>query len=426
MGLSIRELKANLTAHGVDFSTCREKSELEQLWADLQQKDSTAEVEQACRPPQQLSQLADGGFASRSTDGRHCWVEFVDGNDALCLWEDGSDAIIEATELQAAEELPGPPAFAGSFEAARTEAFQSGRLLVAAVHSDKPGASKADRLQVLTLASEHVAPLVQENAVFWRGALRDLRAPHQQQLAPNGVPAVAMVLPLAVDAMRVLFTSPGAKSETIVDEFVQSLDKMEEHRQAAELRLLSGEALLRQEQDEEFAACLAADRVAEEAKASMAETSRSGDAAASDLASLESENCLDAEGCEGAETGSQPEIEAEQLAKRRRLLAEEFLAEKDEGSETGSTVRLMLRLPTGERLQRTFSAHETLGKVQRWAECCAHLPEAAGQELHIPAKFELNTAFPRRRLGGSEEENQKTLGELGLAPSAALLLISDE
>merc|ERR1711904_726233 len=75
-----------------------------------------------------------------------------------------------------------------------------------------------------------------------------------------------MILPLAVDAMRVLSHSAGDERESVVQGFIDALEAFEAHREATEARLLSEDWQLRQEQDAEFAASLAADRDAEEAR----------------------------------------------------------------------------------------------------------------------------------------------------------------
>merc|ERR1712136_463294 len=141
---------------------------------------------------------------------------------------DGDDSIVPAAELEPLE-----LGFLSekSFEEARTEAFRAGRVLVAAVVSDD--SLKKNRLQVLASSSEEVEPLLQENAVFWRGRGDSLRAPHLQQLAPNDLPSLAMVLPIAADAMRVISCSGGTRSEEIVDHFVQALEAQERHRETS-------------------------------------------------------------------------------------------------------------------------------------------------------------------------------------------------
>mmetsp|Transcript_93111 Transcript_93111/g.208020 ORF Transcript_93111/g.208020 Transcript_93111/m.208020 type:complete len:483 (-) Transcript_93111:112-1560(-) len=414
--ISVRELKAELTALGVDFSQCREKAELRELLTEARERQGPPSPG-AVASSASGKELSDGGFAVRLSDGRRCWVEFIADEDALCHFDDGTDSIVTASDIEAAPELQGPRAFVGTFEAARAEAFRSGRLLVVAVlRTNAQGATdaslKPQYIQALVLASDEVAPLLEENAVFWRGAASELRGPQLQQLAPDGkLPSLAMVLPLASDAMRVLGHSPGVDKEALVIAFVEALEALAEHKDATQARLASESAQLRQEQDEEFAAALAADRQAQ----AEAEERRLAAAVASAPPQGDAEM-----------TGE--EKDEERRTKARRLLADEFLSGSPpppattEPETTGAGLtRLVLRLPSGERVERSFSSQEPLSRVIKWAECCSYLPEAAGRSLQIPSRFELATAFPPHRFGSDEAE--KSLVALGLAPSAALLLI---
>lgn len=409
MGQSVRELKEALSARGVDFSHVFEKDELEQLLKDNEGGELSPDA------------FPDGGFARHGPSDRICWVDFVDDGDALCHLGDGSDAILPAAEFapMMESELPGPRAFAGSFEEARAEAFRAGRLLVVDVRVGPAAGSKAERMQTLAFATSDVAELVEENAVFWRGQGSGLRPPHLQQLAPKGTPSLAAVLPLAADAMRVL-AHPEPTSDALVAAFVDALEALEAHRDAVSARMVSEDAQLRMAQDREFEQALEADRLAEALRASA------------DAAEIESRR---EDGCGGAEDTKLQDVEGdavkrpadehavqdqgERIAKVRRTLADKFLSEASVVEGAGAA-RIVLRLPSGERVQRNFGAEEPFSRVLRWAECCALLPEANGRPLQIPERFELCIAFPRRRL--SAEEGDRTLRELELVPSAALLL----
>lgn len=433
--LSVREMKKQLTDRGIDFSHCREKCELQDLL------DKALAGELGSCPDDSTGHPLDESFASRQSDGRRCWVEFVTGEDALCHWEDGTDGIVLSSELQplAEADLRSAFAFDGSFEEARAAAFHSGRLLIAAVYSGSGGrlaSSKAECVQVLTLAAEEVGTLMEENAVMWCGRLAELRAPHQQQLAPQGTPSLAMVLPLAVDAMRVVSHFTGSSKDLIVDKFVNALEAHEAHREAAEARQFSEDALLRLEQEEEFAAALAADQVAQAQTAgdtsASPEAHQQGAMTSSSRAvhddDEERSRCQDPSASQDApcEVAKRPAAEsdvipdAEHRAKLRKVLAEGFLSAPSLPANS-ATARLVLRLPNGERVERTFGANEPLSQVQKWAECCPLLPEARDRILEIPAEFELSTAFPRQTFG--PEASHKSLAELGMVPSAALLLI---
>merc|ERR1712093_237233 len=143
-------------------------------------------------------------------------------------------------------------------------------------------------------------------------------------------------------------------------------------------RLVSEDALLRHEQDEEYNVALAADQAAEKKRRCTAEVDVGEASRPESFANVD------------AELHPQPREEAQQEALRRQY-ADEFLSAP---APVGKVARLLLRLPTGERLERTFSADAPLSRVYAWATCCALLPEARGQALSVPAQFELATSFP--------------------------------
>lgn len=452
----MRELKNELTALGIDFSGCCEKSELEALLTEAldqeegqqqqpEKQEGSAKPEDSDVQENAMSQelhdssqeeeedpFEDGGFATRRRDGKCCWVEFVTEGDSLCHWDDGSSGIVPASELVPISEdaLQWPKSFSdvsleaaqvaacsGSFEAARYEAFHSNKLLVASVRKEPSCTTIAERRQALVLTSPDVASLIQENAIFWKGAGSELRATHLQQLAPNGAPSFAMVLPLAADAMRVLSHSDGTDKDVVVGAFVDALEALQTHQEAKESRLYCSEAQLRFDQDEEFAAALAADQAAE-AERLMKETAELEHPAKE----AETDDSMKPGSDSPKRPGHSPDPDAgERLAKSRRVLADQFLA-KMPPPDGSKLARLVLRLPTGERVERAFGADECLARVHDWAACCALLPEAKERSLQIPTKFELRTAFPPRKLG--EDDAERTLAELGLTPNAALLLIS--
>jgi len=421
MARSVREIKAELTKRGIDFSYCREKSELEILLDEAlsssKSEDPTTSDDQSCSTTvTAYNGIEDGCFAAEQ-DGtrRRGWVEFVEEGEALCHWDDGSSGFVTVNTLEPLPdaEMSRPPAFEGSFDDARSAAFANGRLLVCAITGARgTAAEKAERLQALALTSEEVSALVGENAVFWRGGSQELREPHVQQLAPQGAPALAMVLPIARDAMKVLSTSTSTLTkEAVVNAFIEALEGLETHKAAAEARMMNEEAMLRMDQEDEFAAALAADQE----RAVIEESARESQSAID--ASVAAANTAATESAFAAKEA------AEHQAKRRRRIADDFLA-NIAVPEDVKTARLSLRLPTGARIERTFAAEEPLERVRLWAECCELLPEAKEQSFGIPSNFGLAIAFPRKRLGA--EDLGRSLLELGLVPNAALLLLDED
>eukprot|EP00929_Paragymnodinium_shiwhaense_P067181 TRINITY_DN33819_c0_g1_i1.p1 TRINITY_DN33819_c0_g1~~TRINITY_DN33819_c0_g1_i1.p1 ORF type:complete len:443 (-),score=138.02 TRINITY_DN33819_c0_g1_i1:403-1731(-) len=440
MSKSVRELKEELEARGIDYSHCCEKSELEALLsseAEAAVSTSAGSGEEAAASPP--CHLEDGGYAAeREGHHRKAWVEFVTDGEALCHWDDGTSGIVPAADLDFVpqEALPCPVSFDGAFEDARAAAFADGRLLVVSLEGARTGCTAAEKVQkihALVLASDSVVGLVSENALFWRGHVDTLRPPHVPQLAPDGAPSLALVLPLASDAMRVLNTFSDAVSvEMAVQAFISGLEALDAHRAAADARMCSEEAQLRWEQEAEFAAALAADQAKEAERQSL--LAAGGDVDDATMAAIAEAEAADAEmraaevaaaaaaEAEAAAMAAAEAQEAEQLTKRRRLLADDFLgsAEVPDGAKPA---KLRLTLPSGDRIERTFAAEDRLYRVRAWAECCEHLPEANSRSLSIPPKFMLATSFPRRKL--SHEDDERTLAELGLVPNAALLLLDE-
>merc|ERR1711933_107800 len=103
------------------------------------------------------------------------------------------------------------------------------------------------------------------------------------------------------------------------------------------------------DQDEEYATSIAADRLASEQRVAT-ETKSKIDSMSEGEQQEEQRSDSD----EQAERGLQAVSEDEHLTKKRRSLLDEFLSQPSTPEGT-STTKLMLRLPTGQRIQRTFS-----------------------------------------------------------------------
>lgn len=98
------------------------------------------------------------------------------------------------------------------------------------------------------------------------------------------------------------------------------------------------------------------------------------------------------------------------LEARRRARGAEISAAPEPEPAGPATAKLSLRLPSGDRLQRTFRADQCLDEVYEWAHCCRPVAK--------PVSFVLCTTFPARSLTNRSD----TLGDAGLAPSSALLM----
>lgn len=435
--MSVRQLKAELAARDVDISHCRDRSEL----LVLLRKARTA------------GPWDNGSFARRRADNAHCWVELIDDQQAICHRGDGTTGIIDVGELEpiSAAEFPCPRRFEGTFQGARAEAHQKGKLLLVAIVSGRGKPPRDEAMQYMALASEEVRIMIGENAIFWRGRPTDLKDTQLRQLAPvEMLPSLAVAVPLAADAMTVIIAVPGmiTRDQTL-DCVLEGLEAMEAHRQVILARQGSEDVQIRQAQDVEYAEALAADQAAAAARVGRAAgpaPAAAADAAAVDGAAVgagpavdvarvvpPSEAAMGAAPAPAAPASSSavaPPVDRPPAAvsaaadEARRALAEEFIQEDLRTPNKPDPVRLVLKLPTGEQVKRIFSAQDTLSRVRQWAISCPLLPEADGRQLHIPQSFELSTAFPRRRFMASDYNS--TLRDLGLVPSAALLLVQSD
>lgn len=396
--MTIQQLKAGLRARGVDFSNCHEKQELVELLTSALHEERSRFQHQ-----QHAQALASAGFAIHSANGAGCWIEGVTNNtELICHWDDGTMSKLGCASLDPVikDGMPRPLTFDGTFEDAREEAFHTGKILIAHIRSTQR--CKSDCLFELVLSSQEVRSLFDGNAIFWSGCVRSLKATHADMLTLDGSASLAMILPLAKDAMRVLSVVPLANKDAFVNYFLDSLEALREHLATVEARLVSENALLRQEQDEEFLAALAVDQAVEtEKQKSLVPV----DAGAPDW--TESEDLVVEE---------QQKFDA-----LRRQLAEKF---ETLPTPVGLTSRIMIRLPAGERVERAFSADTPLSCVYDWAKCCDLLPEGCGRSLSIPSNFEFRSSFPQRRF--TRDQGEVTLADLGLVPSAALLIIDND
>jgi len=162
---------------------------------------------------------------------------------------------------------------------------------------------------------------------------------------------------------------------------------------------------IRNEQNEDYARSLQVDR------------------AKSEQARIEAAKREEAE----REAAGQRQAEETRLAKKeadRLALEQRRRRQADQLSPPGpdATSDLCIRLPTGHRIQRKFSAGSTLADVYAWADCLQYLPGNDGKGLSVPQRFTLSTSFPAREL----VEMGATIQELQLSGYILLLSQTDD
>jgi hypothetical protein len=122
---------------------------------------------------------------------------------------------------------------------------------------------------------------------------------------------------------------------------------------------------------------------------------------------------------EAEEAQRRAEAEAE-LERRRAALPDEPPAAGGAGAgakaDAAAVCSLAFRLPDGSRIQRRFRAAAPLAGVLEFLDL-----EPAVRALVKPGRWQLGNSYPRVMLAG-EEKARATLTELGLAPSAMLVV----
>ncbi|CAK9026994.1 unnamed protein product [Durusdinium trenchii] len=196
-----------------------------------------------------------------------------------------------------------------------------------------------------------------------------------------------------------------AMVETTAQDFREEVQHVQEEMQRRDVQLAE-DRRLREQQDREYEEALLADQLAALRRAE--DSSLPNDAGPSQV----DEKSQKAEEKEkAAKEAEEAQERAEEAQRQKRK--DEILAQP-EPPASSATARIRLQLPSGERLQRTFAATVCLSEVYEWAHCCR--PVAA------PKHFELCINFPARSL----KDSSKTLKELDLVPSAALILKESE
>lgn len=296
-----------------------------------------------------------------------------------------------------------------------TSALAQGRLLLIWFHQDESVATQ--KLCTEVFQSTYVTPLLAESYTVWAGDVCRFE-PWQiaRLLSVATFPTVVACQPLqhGYDAgdvclewplghfARPLFRlSPASAGEALdSDQVIAALaSAAADHRGVAEERSsaatarslhLAEERRLREEQDREYEEALLMDQVA----------------AVSRLEGTDEEAAAAALRAEAAAEAAQ----ATEEEQRRLARGAEILSMAEPVAAGNSTVKLSVRLPSGDRLQRAFPSEARLSEVYEWAHSC--------RPVATPASFVLCTSFPARKL----EDKAATLAELDLAPSCALAM----
>lgn len=288
-----------------------------------------------------------------------------------------------------------PTFFDGSYLSALSAANEQLRFLLVYIHSESHRLTPSFCRTIM--ANEAFISAVDSSFIMWAGSItqRDAAAAYNALRAPS-LPLLAIVVarsrPAASDIERGQFGTlvalrAGPSTVTGGADVITSWLNRVSQRHAPILEELRSQReeresarLLRQQQDEEFAASLEADRRREQ----------------------------EAEEARAKEQREKIRLQELELRRARKKAALGMEPEKAVGITS-----LVVRLPDGSRIGRRFHKDETLEKVFDWAE-------VNGVDIEVAC---LVMSFPKKRFLYPEDAGRK-IGDVGMFPSCMLLLES--
>lgn len=298
---------------------------------------------------------------------------------------------------------PAPEFLNTSFSQAMNKARQDAKLLVVFLHCDT--AAQAREFCRDVLQNENIRELL-SNFVVWGGDIMRME-PHRvaQSLGVRSYPYLSVILPVSLDDIRVVGLAQQTDLDSMVAMLTGCVERAAEH--AREMgqqrsRVEEDRALLAM-QDAEYEEALARDRQADAERRAKQEADR--EAAEAEQRRAE----------KAAAAAKEREERKERIDAERRALAVEIPARVEASLADAEAVRIGVRLPSGQRLDERFGADAPLQLVADWA---AAAPFRGERAVEVPLRFQLVTSFPTQVLS----DMSKSLRDLGLAPSAALLL----
>lgn len=206
-------------------------------------------------------------------------------------------------------------------------------------------------------------------------------------------------------------TSSGVDEQLVVNFLAEHGERAQE-----EVRLLEEERRFQQEYAEEA-------RLLREQQDREVEESAQKDRERAEAAELERQAAEQEQMRANAELAEKAAVEAaaaskkEALKEARQKAAAQLLVEQ--ASPPDHVCKIVLRLPTGRRVERKFDADDKLAVVYEWADCCGELSGLQGGEsFDVPSKYHLATTYPRTAL----TDQARSLRELQLLPNALLAL----
>eukprot|EP00440_Ansanella_granifera_P018423 gb/GFBE01020008.1/.p1 GENE.gb/GFBE01020008.1/~~gb/GFBE01020008.1/.p1 ORF type:complete len:473 (+),score=112.31 gb/GFBE01020008.1/:1-1419(+) len=331
-----------------------------------------------------------------------CTFIFGPGGNPLSGGHASGPALTSALTSSYGSQLVLPQFHDGTFSAALAAARRDLKLLVVYLHSEH--ARYAQSFCTDVLSNEMIRATLDEGFVLWGGDVARREA-HQvaQMIHARQFPSFCVLLPASVEEIRVIGHLHGQIQPDAVSALLAAcLEEMETHRSEIVAQQVQHveDRYLRQEQDREYQEALEMDRKLEEERRAVEQKEAEERRQAEEQLRLEREAL------------AKQEAQVQQLQERRRAAAAALPAPSAEAK-----ARIALRLPAGQRVNRSFCATDTLADVYGWADCLAFLPENEGKGIEIPPRFVLKTSFPVQEL----VEKSRTVDDLKLAGTQILL-----
>lgn len=297
-----------------------------------------------------------------------------------------------------------PHFFEGSFREAMQAAHRDSKLLAVYLHSD--GSLHAMNFCTQVLNNQLIRTMLDDSFLLWGGDIAWMESLQvAQMIQAHQYPYFSVLLPIDSGEIRIIGAVHGeVQLDTTVALLTSSLDEMELHRAETIARREQQveDRRLREQQDREYQETLEMDRRHAEERQLLEQEQ------------LEAQRRQEEQHRQELEAIAQIEAEKEELQQQRIQLAAKL---EQAAEDVESTLRISLRLPAGQRVERKFCPTATLQDVYNWAECCMHLPENLGKNLEVPRRFVLKTSFPSVEL----TDTNCTIEELHLANTNIVL-----
>ena len=290
-----------------------------------------------------------------------------------------------------------PTFYQGSYSQAIEDAKKELRFLLVYLHSSEH--SDTEKFCRLTLANEAFQDYVNGNMLFWAVDVQSREGYRVScALRETTYPFMAVVC-LVDNRMMVVGRLQGAMDvDSCMARLAQTMNDNEPALVAAraERAERSFNQTLRAEQDAAYLESLRADQEKERRKNMEAETKR-----------LEEERKKDKE--------QSLQNKMTELARKREELSSRLPVEPE--SNNPDAVRIVVRLPHGERVDRRFLKTDRLQSLYDYVFC----------NEQSPVEFKLVSHFPRK-VFELDENNDVTLNDVGLSTSATLYVqdVTDE